>query len=201
MNIRENMKKGANYKDPVYETMLVYENTRTGELKEFNNADYMKSKIWEDTLNWKWHATNNKLISDAVNPPKITDFSVSDMNGNSVTDSVLNEKNYSFWLVVYDLKQTEDNPTLMAKINDFYKLASEDKYKFIALTASSPSEIDQYKHENNALYDFVSVDATVLKTMIRSNPGLMLMKEGTVVANWHYNNFPVYSDVKSRLMK
>jgi uncharacterized membrane protein YphA (DoxX/SURF4 family) len=201
MNIKENMKKGEGYKDPVYESVLVYENTKTGELKDFNQADYMKSKIWEDTLNWKWHATENKLISEAVNPPKITDFSVSDLNGNTVTDSLLNDKNYSFWLVVYDLRETKDDETLMAQINDFYKLAAQDKYKFVAMTSSSTKDIDDFKHKHNALYDFVSVDATVLKTMIRSNPGLMLMKNGTVIKNWHHNNFPVYSDVKQKYMK
>jgi uncharacterized membrane protein YphA (DoxX/SURF4 family) len=201
MNIKENMKKGDNYQDAVYETVLVYENIQTGDLKEFNQADYMKSKIWEDTLHWKWNATDNKLISEAVNPPKITDFSVSDMEGNNITEPVLNDNNYSFWLIVYDLKHTNDNSELMAKINDFYKLATNEKYNFIAFTASSPSEIDEFKHDHNALYDFVSVDQTVLKTMIRSNPGLMLIKNGTVINNWHHNNFPVFSDVKQKHMK
>ncbi len=201
MNIKENMKKAADYKDPVYESMLVYENLKTHEKKEFSQKAYMDSKIWEDTLNWKWSATNNKLISDAVNPPKITDFTVSDLNGNTVTDSLLNDKNYSFWLVVYDLAQTTDGESLMAQINDFYKLSSSEKFKFYALTASSSKEIDDFKHKHNALYDFVTVDATVLKTMIRSNPGLMLMKDGTVIANWHHSNFPTFSFVKEKLMK
>lgn len=200
-SIKKNMEKGPGYKDPVYESMLVYENINTGELKEFNQDDYMKSKIWEDTLNWKWHSTENKLISEAVNAPRITDFSVTDMNGNSVTDSLLNDKNYSFWLIVYDLKETENDPTLMAQINDFYKLASQEKFNFIAMTASSAKEIDNFKHQHNALYDFVTVDAIVLKTMIRSNPGLMLLKDGTVIHNWHHNNLPGFTDVKQKYMK
>lgn len=201
MSIKENMKKGADYRDPVYESMLVYENIKTHELKEFNQKEYMASKIWEDTLNWKWSATNNKLISEAVNPPKITDFTVRDANDNTLTDSLLNDKNYSFWLVAYDLAQTETNDNLIAQINDFYKLATTEKIKFYALTASNPKEIDEFKHKYSALYDFVMVDGTVLKTMIRSNPGLMLMKDGTVIANWHHNNFPTYSFVNQKWMK
>jgi hypothetical protein len=114
---------------------------------------------------------------------------------------VLNDKNYSFWLIMHELAKTEDNEKLMAQINDFYKLASSDGYRMLAFTASGPSEIDAFKHKHNALYDFALVDNTVLKTMIRSNPGLMLMKDGTVIANWHYHNFPVYGDVKNRQMK
>jgi hypothetical protein len=201
MNIKENMKKGPTYQDPVWQSMLVYENLKTGELKEMNQDEYMASKIWEDTLNWKWHATENKLIKEAVDAPKITDFTATDQNGNNVTDSILNDRKYSFWVVMHELKKTNQDKELMAKLNDFYSLAKQDGYNFLAFTSSSASEIDAFKHEHNALYDFITVDNTVLKTMIRSNPGLMLMKDGTVIANWHYNNFPVYSDVKQRLMK
>lgn len=199
MNIKENMKKADDYKDPIYESMLVYKNIGSGELKEFNQADYMKSKIWEDTLNWKWEATNNKLIQDAINPPKITDFTVNNLDGESITDNILNDKNYSFWLVAYDLRETDDDETLMAKVNDFYKLATQDKYNFMGLT-STVADIDAFKHKHNALYNFASVDGIVLKTMIRSNPGLMLIKDGTVIMNWHHNNFPTYSEVKQKYM-
>jgi uncharacterized membrane protein YphA (DoxX/SURF4 family) len=200
MNIPENMKKAADYKDPVYETMLVYKNLKNGTLKEFTQADYMKSKIWEDTLTWKWEATNNKLIQDAVNPPKITDFTVNNLNGENITDSLLNDKNYSFWLIAYDLKETENDETLMTKINDFYKLASSEKINFIAIT-STVADVDAFKHKHNALYDFCSADGIVLKTMIRSNPGLMLVKNGTVIMNWHHNNFPGFGEVKIKYMK
>lgn len=201
LSIKDGMRKAADYKDPVYESMLVYKNLKNGQLKEYNQADYMKSKIWEDTLTWKWEATENKLIHDAVNPPKITDFTVNDLNGNAITDSVLTNKNYSFWLIAYDLAQTENDAALMNQISDFYKLANQEKIQFLAFTASGPTEIDAFKHKHNALYDFVTVDQTVLKTMIRSNPGLMLMKDGTVIANWHHNNFPGFSEVKTKFMK
>lgn len=201
LSIKEGMKTSADYKAPVYESMLVYENIKDHSLKEFNNDAYMKSKIWEDTLNWKWHETKNKLISEAVNPPKITDFTVTDLNGNNITDSILNDKSYSFWLVMHELALTETDETLMAKVNDFNKLATEDHHKVIALTASGSKEIDDFKHKYNALYDFATVDNTVLKTMIRSNPGLMLMKDGKVIMNWHYHNFPTYSDAKQKFMK
>jgi len=201
LSIKEGMKKSADYQDPVYESILVYENVKNGSLKEFTNNEYMKSKIWEDTLNWKWHETKTKLVKEAVDEPKITDFTVNDLNGNNITDSILNEKGYSFWLIVHELALTNENETVIAEINDLYKLVSLDQHKFIALTASSSKEIDNYKHRHNALYDFAMVDNTVLKTMIRSNPGLMLIKDGKVIANWHYHNFPTYSDAKQKYMR
>ena len=177
--------------------MFIYENLKTGKKEHFN----LKNYPWEDTLTWKWVATDNIVIKDAVNAPKITDFTVNNLDGVPITDSVLNDKNYSFWLIVYDLKKTEDDPTLIAKISDFYKLATQEKFKFMAFTASGPNDVDEFKHKHNALYDFATVDGIVLKTMVRSNPGLMLIKDGTVIANWHHNNFPSFSDVKQKHMK
>lgn len=197
MNIKDNMKPGAGYEPPVYETRFKYQNLKTQEVKEFD----LKNYPWEDTLTWKWVATDNVLTKEAVNPPKITDFTVNNLEGAPITDSILNNKDYSFLLVCYDLKKTENDESLHAKINDFYTLANKEGKKIIALTASSAKEIDDYKHTHQAMYDFASVDAIVLKTMIRSNPGLILIKDGTVIMNWHHNNFPSYSEVKQKYMK
>lgn len=197
MNIKENMKFPATYSPAVIETGFIYENLKTGKKEHFD----LKNYPWQDTLNWKWFATDNVVVKDAVDAPKITDFTVNDLNGVIITDSVLNDKNYSFWLIMHELAHTEDDVELMAQINDFYKLASQEKFNFIAFTASGAKEIDEFKHKHNALYNFATVDNTVLKTMIRSNPGLMLIKNGTVIANWHFNNFPGYSAVKQMYMK
>lgn len=196
MNLKDNMQPGKDYTPAVYETRFKYENLKTHEIKEFTSKNYP----WEDTLNWKWNATENVLTKDAINPPKITDLTINSEAGD-VKDSLLNDKNYSFWLVAYDLKKTTDDATLHAKINDFYTLAVKNGNKFHALSASGGKDVDDYKHAHNALYDFYGVDAVVLKTMIRSNPGLMLLKNGTVIANWHHNNFPTFSEVKEKYMK
>ena len=197
MNIKDNMKPGAGYEPPVYETRFKYQNLKNQEIKEFD----LKNYPWEDTLTWKWVATDNVLTKEAVNPPKITDFTVNNKDGVTITDSILGNKDYSFILVCYDLKKTEDDESLHAKINDLYTLAQKDNKKIIALTASSAEEIEAFKKAHGAQYEFASVDAVVLKTMIRSNPGLILIKDGTVIMNWHHNNFPSYSEVKQKFMK
>lgn len=197
LSIKENMKTPPTYQPAVIETGFIYENLKTGKKEHFT----LKNYPWEDTLTWKWFATDNIVIKDAIDAPRITDFTVSNLDGQNITDSILNDKNYSFWIIVHELAHTEDNETLIAQMNDFYKLATQDGHKVIALTASNAKEIDDFKHKHNALYDFATVDNTVLKTMIRSNPGLMLMKDGVVIANWHHNNFPTYSDAKQKFMK
>lgn len=196
-NIKKNMEPGAGYQPAKYESGFIYENLKTGEQKHFTMQNYP----WQDTLNWKWVATDNILIQDAINPPKIVDFSINSLDGVPMTDNILNNKNYMFLLVCYDLTKTEEDESLHAKINDLYKLAQADKVSLLALTAGDAKQIDDYKHKHQALYDFAQADGIVLKTMVRANPGLILIKDGTVIMNWHHNNFPTYSEVKQKYMK
>jgi hypothetical protein len=201
MNIKDNMKPGPDYKPDSTVVLLRYENLKTGQVKDFGNQEYVNAKIWEDTLTWKYDTMLVKTVREAVDAPRITDFNVSSLEGDNITDSVLNNPDYSIWMIAYDLKKTKDDESLMARINDFYKLATAEGYQFIAFTANSAADVDAFKHEHNALYDFVMADQTMLKTMIRSNPGFMLMKNGTVIANWHYRNLPSFSEVKKSHMK
>jgi uncharacterized membrane protein YphA (DoxX/SURF4 family) len=195
-NIKKNMEAGPNYKPAEYEIGFVYENLKTGKKQHFTMKDYP----WQDTLTWKWYAPDNKLIHDAIEPPKIVDFAINSLDGVDLKDSILNNKEYMFLLVCWDINQTEDDETLHAKINDLYKLAASEKIKVLGLTQSDAKLIDAYKHNHQALYDFANADGIVLKTMIRANPGLILIKDGTIIMNWHHNNFPSYSDVKQKYM-
>ena len=198
LSICEGKKPGPNYKPAVYESHFMYKNIQSGDTTEFTDKNYP----WQDTLHWKFHrALPSVVISPEVDAPKIPDFTITDLDGNNVTDSILGNKNYNFYLVCYDLNKTSQDAELMAKINDFYTICEKNKISFIALTASSNEQINDFKHKFNALYDFYNMDGIVLKTMIRSNPGLMLMKDCRVVGNWHYNNLPVFSDVKNKMMK
>ena len=192
------MKPGPNYKPAVYESRFIYKNLKTGEKKEFTD----KTMPWQDTLNWAYDsALGSVVISPEEDGPKIVDFSLSDENGNLVTDSILNLKGYNFYIVYWNLDKAEDDEVVHAKINDFYELCKANKIPINALTSSNADQINNFKHKYNALYDFISADGTVLKTMIRSNPGLMLMKDCKVIANWHYNNWPSFSEVKNGYMR
>jgi triosephosphate isomerase len=46
------------------------------------------------------------------------------------------------------------------------------------------------------MYPYFTTDETALKTVVRSNPGLVLLKEGTVVNMWHHNDVPTFSEMK-----
>ena len=66
---------------------------------------------------------------------------------------------------------------------------------FIGLTSSAPKEVEAFRHKHNSMFNYYYTDGTTLKTMIRSNPGLMLLQKGVVKAMWHYNDLPSFDEV------
>ncbi|MCX8079867.1 MAG: DoxX family protein [Bacteroidia bacterium] len=196
-NIKKNMEYPPNYQPAKYETRFLYKNLKTGEIKEFDMSNYP----WQDTLNWAHDSTMNKLVQEEKNPPKIKDFNLMDLNGNNLTDSLLNFKGYMFWIVMYDLSKSTSDKEVYLKLNDIYRLSEKEKIPFFALTSSNAGEIDKFKHEYQIPWDFLISDGTVLKTMIRSNPGIMLIKAATVIHYWHYNDLPSFHEIKEKHMR
>ncbi len=91
---------------------------------------------------------------------------------------------------------------VQGKINDFATVAALDSIEFVGLTSADSVTLDAFKKEYKVNYTFyTNPDDVPLKTMIRSNPGLVLLKGSTVVAMWHHNSFPSYTDVKEKYFK
>jgi uncharacterized membrane protein YphA (DoxX/SURF4 family) len=205
-NLCEEMKPGPKYKPAKVETILTYKNIQTNEKKEFTQQNYP----WQDTLHWKYDTIVNNLLEKAFDEPKITDFKITDPETqDDLTDSILRINDYYFLLVVNELgekKKDRFEPRnsylkVQGRINDLAALCEKDKKHFYGLTSASKSEISDFRHEVQAMYPYLNSDQTVLKTMIRSNPGLMLMKGCVVIANWPFHSLPSYNDVKEKYFK
>ena len=86
-------------------------------------------------------------------------------------------------------------------MDDIAKLVTGlgDEVETIVLTASAGDDILSFLSEYNISAPFFYTDATVLKAMIRSSPGLMLLNDGTVLGKWHFNNVPTSEDVQNLL--
>lgn len=192
-NVKEQMTLPEGAKRDIYEITLVYKNIVTGEVKEFSQTDYP----WQDST-WVWQETKNKLVQKGDHPP-IHDFNIIDADGNDITEDILNDPQPIFLVVCYNLNKT--NKKAFQKINPFTEACYNNGYSIIGLTASSAETIDNFKHEVQSMLDFYNVDETTLKTMIRSNPGIMLLKQGTVIAMWHYNDTPDFNDIKEKFLK
>ncbi len=118
-------------------------------------------------------------------------------NGDDITEEVLNDNGYTFLLVSPHLEQADDSR--LDQINQLYEYSQDNGYPFYCLTASSEKAINRWCEMTGAEYPFCQTDDITLKTVIRSNPGLLLLKDGTVVRKWSHNQLPDESQLTSRL--
>lgn len=188
-NIPEAMKLPPNaVKDSVV-MVFVYE--KDGKQMELS-LDQLSTL--DDT--YKFIDRKDKVIREG-DKPKIHDFTVTGLDGSDLTEDVLGTQNM-FVLVAYDLNKTDDN--VQAKVNDFVSICQKYGVGFIGLTASSLKEVDDLRKKYNFIYDYYFTDGTTLKTIVRSNPGLVLLQKGTVKAMWHYNDFPTFDEVNKKFI-
>ena len=171
----------------IYETILVYKNTETDKIKEFD----IENIPMDD--NWEWQETKNKLIKKGAEP-KIKDFRLSDSTGKDATVQFLDQSGYKLLVVQHRLDKT--NLKAQQKLNDLYPKMMEDGFvKFYAVTSSLPTEVDQYIETHNVPYHFLSADVVTLETIVRSNPGLVLFKDNVVVKKWPFRCMPSHEKI------
>lgn len=194
VNIPEAMKIPDDAPKEIYENTFFYKNKTTGEVQKFTEQNYP----WQDTVNWVYDNMESKLIQEGYKPP-IHDFSIQSSEGEDVKDFFLYDKNYVFMLVAYNLEKSSRKP--QKKINELAGWAKENGLSFICLTSSLTDQSDAFKEETGAPYEFFNCDEITLKTIIRSNPGLIVIKEGTVVGKWHYNDIPSPEEFKEEFLK
>ncbi|MDQ3190116.1 MAG: DoxX family protein [Bacteroidota bacterium] len=180
----------------IYETKLVYKNVSTGEVKEMLQQEYMESKIWE-IADWEWKDTKNKLIQKG-DEAKIKDFKILGFDGYDYTEDYLNDPGYVFLFISYDIKGS--NKQAHKEFSKFAEHANSNGAYVIGLSASSDNIIEELRHEVQAPFDYYSADGITLKTIVRSNPGLVLLKQGVVIDKWHYNDIPDFEQVKSKYL-
>lgn len=166
-----------------YENTFYYRNKNTGKIEKFTEENYP----WQDTVNWEFHDMESVLISEGYKPP-IHDFTIETPEGDNILDFFLYDTNYVFMLIASDLEKS--NTDSQEKINKLARWAIDQGMQFIGLTSSLPDESKAFADEHNVPYEFFNADEITLKTIIRSNPGLVVLKEGTIVAKYHYNDIP-----------
>lgn len=187
-NIPQGMEIPEGAPQPEFSTTFILE--KDGVRKRFTLDDYPDST-------WTFIDSETETISEGYVPP-IHDFSITAMDsGDDITDQVINDPNYVFLLVAPHLEKASDSN--FGEIDQLYEYALENHYAFYGLTASDESGVAQWREMTGAEYPFCNVDETTLKTMIRSNPGLMLLKEGTIIRKWSHNRLPDISELKQPL--
>lgn len=178
-NIREGMEIPAGEKMPIFETKFVLE--KDGVRKVFALEDYPDST-------WTF-IESQTVLKEKGYEPLIHDFLLQLVEtGEDITDKLLSDENYTFLLVVPRIEYADDSNIDL--INEIFDYSVEHGYGFYALTASSVRNIELWKDKTGAEYPFCFADEKMLKTVIRSNPGLLLMKDATILNKWSNNYLP-----------
>ena len=178
-NIREGMEIPEGAKPTVFDTRFIME--RDGIRETFTVDNYPDST-------WTFVNAETVVIEKGYEPP-IHDFVMEEMEtGDDITDEVLDNPDYTFLLVMPRTEEAGEG--YIDLINELYEYSKEKGYRFYALSSSSAEAIEQWRDRTGAEYPFCIMDDITLKTMVRSNPGVMLIKEGVIYNKWCDSQIP-----------
>jgi hypothetical protein len=174
----------------VYETVLVYQ--KNGIKQEFSESNFP----WQDTT-WKWVETRQTLIKKGYEPP-IHDFSITTEEGLDITENILQDSGYTFLIIAPFLEKSSSKG--MERMNQIALKASEMGFPVYCLTASPGDQIIKFKENFHPVFQFCTTDETTLKTIIRANPGLLVLREGTILGKWNHADAPDPGRLKTNLL-
>ncbi len=186
-NIQEGMAMPEGAAQPEFETTFILE--KDGRRQEFGIDNYPDST-------WTFVDSRTVMTKEGYVPP-IHDFSITTPDGDDITSQVLSDTSYVFLLVAPFLEHADDSR--LDLINEVYEYAKQHGYAFYGLTSSSERAVSRWCDMTGADYEFCLTDGTTLKTIVRSNPGLVLLKHGTVVRKWSHNRLPELSEAEAQL--
>lgn len=169
------------------EYYLIYTNKNTGESKEYLSPNYpYNDSIWMA----EWEYTDMRIVDPNIHP---TDVSFFDLAGNNVTDDILGDPLYHFLLISYDLESGDWD--CLDEIRNLKAMAEENAFSFSLITASSENMIADFQKQYKFYPEVYQSDDIDLKTIIRSNPGLIVLKNGVVVGKWPSGHLPEYKEI------
>ena len=178
-DIKKGMEIPEGAEQPEFVTTFILE--KDGQRKEFSLEEYPDST-------WTFIDSRTVQTKKGYVPP-IHDFSITTVDeGEDITEEIVADKGYSLLLVSPHLEQADD--IHFDEINRLYDYTKQHGYRFLCLTASTEEAIGRWKDRTGAEYKFANTDETTLKTIIRSNPGLVLLHNGSIKGKWSHNALP-----------
>ena len=162
-----------------YEVVSVYE--KDGERREFSEDNIPDSS-------WLFVESRSELVTKGEKP-LISDFSIVDWDEDyDIAEDVLADTGYVCILAIEEVEKA--SVSRVDKINDLYDYCLENSVPFYAATSSEEEAIALWRRRTGAEYPIYWADASMLRTMVRANPGLLLLKNGVVVGKWDSADIP-----------
>ena len=180
---------------PQDEYVIIYtlKNKKTGEQKEMTDKEYLHTKIYENK-DWELISSSAPKLVKAGYQPKIKDLNIYDSQGVNYTQEILDNPYYNLVAVAWSLDNTKQKS--LGDINAIAINAVENfNIRTILLTSNSAQDAAKLSKDLKLMMEIFYADAVPLKSMVRSNPGLILLKNGVVIKKWPSSALPNYNQL------
>lgn len=201
-NLPAQMKPPKGAKPTIYATRLIYQNKKTGELKDMSQDEFNASKIWEDSA-WKWKESPTRIIQKGNDQPAINGFTLTGdermdtvMGTTSTADSTEILLSQPLNVVAFGLGGASGK-----WVNDLKELVNTARQKNSPVYFSTNDRAYYKKlfNENGISIQVFSTDFTIVKTAARTNPTFYILKNGTVVNKYSYKKIDqLITDLKKQ---
>ena len=175
VNIYQSMMKPEDAPDDVYKTTLYYK--KDGKVVGFSEKDYP----WQDST-WQFVDAENKLISKGYEPP-IKSFNILNSEGEDIGPDIILNNDYQFIIVCRDF--TSVNEEDLEKIRQAYSIGNEKSYNVFLISSGTSIENQHFRYLLGVDMPVYQADDILLKSMIRANPGVFVLKDGTIVGKFN----------------
>jgi uncharacterized membrane protein YphA (DoxX/SURF4 family) len=159
------------------------------------NGQTMQATEFPADSTWKYK--DMTVLNPAQSTPAITDFVITDPQGDDITKQVLTGN--KLLLIVQNTNKADRER--FADLNKLFAEAANSRKHIdvLTITSTAAGKFDSFRHDVNLATPYAFADATVLKSVIRSNPGLVVLHNGTIVAKYHYHDIPALYQVEKAL--
>lgn len=182
-NISEKMKMPEGAIPDQYESVFIYK-------KDGKEKDFTIETLSEIDSTWTFVDRKDKLIKKGNNAEaEIKDFSITGYDGSDYTEQVLTTPGYAFLFFVKDPAHAREDNT--ERLRNLMVQANQLNVPFYVLSSGSQKETMEFKEQRKLhAAEYTQVDGTASKTAMRSNPGLMLLEQGTIRGKWSFRDYP-----------
>ena len=170
-----------------YKTLFTLKNKLDGSTIIVDDKKYVSQKLYQDTSVWEIETdkTQNVIDKKGYEAP-IHDFYF-DCDGEDKTAYYLQHPKVILFVIPFaDKVNTEQ----INKLNQLASQAKTEGYEVVGVANNPIESID---------FNLCFMDQTTMKTIIRSNPGIVLISNGIVKAKYHYNDLPSVKQLNTKL--
>ncbi|MCD4735711.1 MAG: DoxX family protein [Bacteroidales bacterium] len=167
---------------------VIYKNKNSGIEKEYPASGYpFNDSVWMS----QWEFVNQRVEDPN---PKLHHLSITNDEGDDYTADFIENPELQIIFVAYDINKMKT--CQISAIKEIIDGCEQDGFSAVFLTSSLPEEVLDFRDQHDLLADFYYADDTELLAMIRSNPGLIVIKGSVILGKWHNKDLPEYNQIK-----